>query len=255
MNPIEMRRLHCDRRGPRDEYPGRTNPVRPPSPSAPPRCSEKPRADPSYPRRCNPNPKPPLSETQRELAERYLPLARAMAHRFARTFLAGRDDFQASACLALVEAAQAFDAAKGVDFSTFARLRIRGALIDARRGFLCDGWRGSVEFTPRFQPLEADSEARGRCVGAHGEEPVGASLELHDDVEYWLRRLPKRHAVAFRHIYLDGMTQEETAELMGFSKAAMSRMHRETLLWVQQARLSREDARRSADVGRFQVAS
>jgi len=256
MTTIEMRRQHCDRSGSRPEFPSRTNPLRPPVSAEPSRPPEKPRSDATYSRKCNPNPaRPPLDEERRELAVRYLPLARAMAHRFGKAWPAGIDDFRSSACLALVEAAQAFDESKGVDFATFARVRIRGALVDAQRGFFSDGWRGAVEFAPKFQPLEDDSEARGRLIGARGEEPVGTDLEVQDDVEYWLRRLPARHAAAFRHIYLDGLTQEETAEIMGFSKAAMCRMHREALMWVQQARVAREDAaRRAAERGRMLAA-
>ncbi|WP_165244935.1 sigma-70 family RNA polymerase sigma factor [Paludisphaera soli] len=243
MNPIEMRRLHCDRRVPRTDFPSRTNPARPPTtPSEPARRPDKPRADASYPARCNPNPRPPLNDVQRELAMRYLPLARALAQGFAKSWPAGRDDFQASACLALVEAAQGFDESKGVDFATFARLRIRGALIDAQRGFFSDGWRGAVEFKPKFQPLGPDAEGRGTLIGASGEEPVGTSLERQDDVEYWLRRLPSRHSSAFRLIYLEGKTQEQAAEILGVSKASMCRMHRETLIWIDQARLA-QDAR------------
>jgi RNA polymerase sigma factor (sigma-70 family) len=176
------------------------------------------------------------------LAVRYLPLARSLAGGFARSWPAGRDDFQASACLALVEAAQGFDDSKGVDFATFARLRIRGALIDAQRGFFSGGWRGAVEFKPRFKPLGPDMETQGKVLGASGEEPVGTSLERQDDVEYWLRRLPSRHSSAFRLIYLEGKTQEQAAEVLGISKAAMCRMHRETLMWIDQARLA-HDAR------------
>jgi RNA polymerase sigma factor (sigma-70 family) len=216
-------------------YPGRTNPCRRPQPRdaerSPGQC-----ADASYPAKCDPRkPKSPLNDDQRGLTVRYLPLAQALARRTARTWPAGSDEFQSTAFLALVEAAQAFDESRNIDFATYARHRIRGALIDVQRKMFSDGWRGRAERAPRFQPLEADSEERGRVVGVQAEEPVGTKLETADAIENWLQKLPARHSTAFRHLYLDGKTLEEAAALVGCSKASMSRLHRETLTWTHQA--------------------
>lgn len=187
------------------------------------------RSTPAYPDKCRPrSTRPPLSQTQKDLAERYVPLARSLAKKFAKTCPTACDDFRASASLALVEAAQAFDPDRGIAFATYARHRIHGALVDAQRELFSDGWRGAKELRPRFRPLEPD-ENRGTFIGQHADEPVGASLEARDDVDNWLRKLPARHAAAFRHIYLDGKTQEETADLVGCSKAGMCRLHRELI--------------------------
>ncbi|MDG3003406.1 sigma-70 family RNA polymerase sigma factor [Paludisphaera mucosa] len=238
MDTIPMRRnFSADRTRQAPSFPSRTNPMRPPAAPGSASAPMPRRGEACYPAKCNPNPpKPPLSDPQRELAARYVPLARSMAQGFAKSWPAGGDDYRATACLALVEAAQSFDESKGVDFATFARHRIRGALINAQRGFFSDGWRGSAEFAPKFQPLAPDSEVRGRVVGTHPDQPVGARLEEQDSLEHCLRRLPSRHAAAFRHIYLDGKTQEEAAELLGCSKASMCRLHRETLDRIDQTR-------------------
>lgn len=185
---------------------------------------------PSFPAKCRPrSTRPPLTECQRDLAERYVPLARSLAKRFAKNCLWAYDDFRASASLALVEAAQAFDPARCIDFATYARRRIQGALVDAQREMFSEGWRGAKELRPRFRSLDSDIDAAGATFGLSPDEPVGTSLEAKDDVEHWLRKLPPRHAAAFRHIYLDGKTQEETADLVGCSKAAMCRLHREVI--------------------------
>jgi RNA polymerase sigma factor for flagellar operon FliA len=162
-------------------------------------------------------------------------LAQALAGRAARDWPTGRDELQSTAFLALVEAAQAFDPSRNIDFATYARHRIRGALIDVQREMFSEGWRGRAEQAPRFQPLEADSEERGRVVGVQAEGPVGTELETADAIENWLQKLPARHSTAFRHLYLDGKTLEEAAVLVGCSKASMSRLHRETLTWFHQA--------------------
>jgi DNA-directed RNA polymerase specialized sigma24 family protein len=78
------------------------------------------------------------------------------------------------------------------------------------------------------------AEAHGRIIGAEPDEPVGASLELQETVEGWIRGLPRTHSQAFRHIYLDGKTQEEAASLVGCSKSYMSRLHREAISWLHQ---------------------
>lgn len=59
-----------------------------------------------------------------------LKLARAHWRRRRRFQL---DDYRQEACLALVIAAQRFDATRGILFTTFAHVRIVGALIDADR--------------------------------------------------------------------------------------------------------------------------
>ncbi|APW62375.1 sigma-70 family RNA polymerase sigma factor [Paludisphaera borealis] len=230
-----MRRSPFSQRQEKTGFSDRTNPCRPPQPRdaerSPGRC-----ADASYPAKCDPRkPRTPLNDDQRGLTVRYLPLAQILARRTARSWPAGSDEFQSAAFLALVEAAQAFDPSRNVDFATYARHRIRGALLDVQRELFARGWRGKADRIPRFQSLRADSETKGRVVGVQAEEPVGTDLEAADAIETWLKKLPARHATAFRHLYLDGKTVEEAAALAGCSKGAMSRLHRETLTWFHQA--------------------
>jgi RNA polymerase sigma factor (sigma-70 family) len=191
-----------------------------------------------YLAKCNPNrARQPLTEEQQDLATRYLPLARSLASRMRHAWPGARDEFESAASLALVEAAQAFDTARGVNFATFARHRIVGALRDLRRELYSRGGRGDVANArlPRFSRLAHDTEDQGHLIGAEPDEPVGAELELVDTVESWIRQLPRTHSLAFRHIYLDGKTQDEAAKLVGCSKAYMSRLHQEALTWLHQA--------------------
>jgi len=217
-------------------FPLRARPDQPSSPVGSERSAARNPTSP-YPRSCNPNPpKPPLNDAQRALVMQYLPLARAMAHRIARKWPAGSDDFQSAAFLALVEAAQAFDPLRGVSFATFARPRVQGALVDAQRGLFIKGWRGTAETRPKFEPLEPDSELRGRVVGAQADPPIGADLETNDAVEHWLKKLPARHSTALRLIHLDGKTQAEAAALVGCSPATIHRLNRDAPLRVQRAK-------------------
>ena len=71
-----------------------------------------------------------LNEAQRDLATRYVPLAEMQANNFGTTHQLDPDELRSTAYLALVEAARTFDLSREVNFATFARHRIRGALRD-----------------------------------------------------------------------------------------------------------------------------
>jgi RNA polymerase sigma factor (sigma-70 family) len=188
-----------------------------------------------YPGRCNPNrTRPPLDDDQQGLATRYMPLARSLARRMKDSFPDARDEFQSAAFLALVEAAQSFDSSRSVGFASFARHRIWGALCDLRR-----------EIIRRFRPCGSKSElvvmhlamgfeTGGRMFGIDSDERVGSELEALDSFENWIGRLPRLQAQAFRHIYLDGKTQKETAALVGCTKGWLNRIHSEGLRSLQE---------------------
>jgi RNA polymerase sigma factor (sigma-70 family) len=131
--------------------------------------------------------------------------------------------------MALVEAARTFDPARKVNFATYARHRIRGALRDYRRLVLADGWRGDPAHRPVFEALHGDIEKCGRVPRAEQDRPVGAEMESTEAVEKWLSRLPRTQAAACRLIYLHGKSQDEAAALLGCSKSYMSRLHREAI--------------------------
>lgn len=65
--------------------------------------------------------------TRDALIERYLPLARSLAHRYART-AEPLDDLEQVASVALIRAIDAFDGARGTAFSSYAVPCIAGAL-------------------------------------------------------------------------------------------------------------------------------
>jgi RNA polymerase sigma factor (sigma-70 family) len=218
----------------RQSFADRTNPDRPPDRGN--RTASAPEhGDRRYPDRCNPNrTRPPLDEDQQGLATRYLPLARSMARRMKANCPGAGDELQSAAFLALVEAAQSFDPSRSVHFSTYARHRIWGALCDVRREIINRRRPGGSKSDLVVMRLGKEFQTGGRLIGAEPDEPVGSDLETLDTVENWIRQLPRPHALAFRHIYLDGKSQEETAALVGCSKSSLSRMHSQAISWLQQ---------------------
>ncbi|MGZ4247482.1 MAG: SigB/SigF/SigG family RNA polymerase sigma factor [Solirubrobacteraceae bacterium] len=128
-----------------------------------------------------------------ELVRRYLPLARKLAGRYARTQEPFDDLFQV-ACLALVKAVDRFDYDRGLAFSSFAVPTILGEL---KRHFRDKGWaihipRGLLELMLSVQNAEATLSSRG------GRSPTVVEIAeyLGVDTEQVLEGL---EAVAARH--------------------------------------------------------
>jgi RNA polymerase sigma factor (sigma-70 family) len=179
-----------------------------------------------YARYCD---RTPLTDDQRALAVRFMPMAQALARRAIRLGPPEDEELQSAAYMALVEAASTFDPSRKVKFATYVRHRIRGALRDYRRLVLADGWRGDPAHRPVFEKLRGNIEEYGRVLGVEPASPVGAEMESTEAVEKWLRRLPRAQAAACRLIYLHGKSQDEAAALVGCSKSYMSRLHREAI--------------------------
>ncbi len=174
-------------------------------------------------------PRSPLTPEKQTLAAEYLPMARRMTRPLKDAYPCYRDEFESAACMALVEAAESFDPGRNVRFSTFARLRISGALRDVQRRQAAYGWRGNASNAPPVHSLPDDAEERGRVLVATPEPPVDDRLERSDALERHLKRLPARHAAACREIYLHGRTQAEAARNLGLSQTRVANLHRESL--------------------------
>ncbi len=219
---IERRRGECGR-----GYPAKTNPNRT-------SAANRTTVDDSgrggtYPSRCNPDSRRnPLTEEQRELASQYMSLAASMV-RQARFSAMDRDEFKSVAYVALVEAARTFDPSLKVSFVAFARHRIRGALLDCRRSLMGLTRKDDAALGPRYRRLALHDEARASELDALVAPPDGSDLEETEELESYFRRLPKAQASACRLIYLDGKTQDEAAAQLGYSKAYLSRLHRDAL--------------------------
>ncbi len=151
----------------------------------------------------------PLTSAQSELAAKYVPLAKRMARRLPHVLPRERLDFRSAAFLGLCEAARAFDPAVGVDFSTYARRRIDGAM----RTYQAANPNG-------LNAADADNAVAPENLDA-------ARFDDRDQVLDLIRRLPQRHRHLCRLLYLDGMDRREAARVMGLSKSRVSRLHDE----------------------------
>ncbi|WP_435017771.1 sigma-70 family RNA polymerase sigma factor [Tundrisphaera sp. TA3] len=171
----------------------------------------------------------PLTPVQQELAEQFLPLARGLAKPLKKMFRHWRDDFESAACLALVEAARSFDPSRNIQFATFARFRIRGALNDVGRSMCLSGWEKDYENAPEVHRLTPLNEEFGVALNSPSNPAVGADVDAADSVDRHLRRIPPRHAEVCRLRYLEGKTLAEVAEVMGVSQSEINRIHRQAM--------------------------
>ena len=141
----------------------------------------------------------PLTEDQRELACRYLPLARKLAKPLKSMFIQWKDEFDSAACLALVEAARSYDPSR------------------------------NIRFAPDVVTLTPFNEEHGSVLVAVVPPPVGTETDDIDSIEHVLRKLPERHATVCRLHYLYGKTQAEIGEALGCSQSEITRLHRKSL--------------------------
>jgi len=112
----------------------------------------------------------PLAVHQQDRVAAGLPFVESLARRMASTMphSIDLDDLVQDGVLGLIDAANRFDADRGIKFETFAERRVRGAMIDALRR---DAWPRGVRRVRR--QLEAAREELRRELGA---EPTLADL-------------------------------------------------------------------------------
>jgi RNA polymerase sigma factor (sigma-70 family) len=171
----------------------------------------------SGPRRPRP-PLPPLTARQAERVEAYVPLARTIAKRYWSRWIHLRDDIIAEAYWGLVQASIRYTGQ--VRFRTFARHRIRGAILD----FLYP------EGKTRWRPGTADMLTFAHVPQVWGDEQDRIGIEF---VVRMSRRLPAAHGRFLRLMYLAGLNKKETARLMGLSESRGHYLHAEAMAYLK----------------------
>jgi len=139
------------------------------------------------------------------------------------------DEFDSACYFALVEAAESFDLLGATPFATFARYRIRGALLDVQRLVVPLGYRTDPKHAPKMEGLSGLPENDGRVICVEDDETVGFDLESDEEFEAMMRRLPAKHAQICRLIYKQGLSQYQAAEVIGLSQSRLSYIHKESM--------------------------
>jgi len=116
--------------------------------------------------------------SEEEMIESCRGLVYHHGHLLARNGMVEMEDAISEGFLGLVRAAKSFDPARDVKFSSYATVRIRGAIIDYIR-------RESPVTRGQFQRLRSYEDARTRLVTELGRDPseqdIAGRLQLSDD--------------------------------------------------------------------------
>jgi len=181
-----------------------------------------------------------------------------------------RKDIQGWAELGLVEAANAFDASRGVQFKTFAYYRIRGAIYDGLRKM---GWYPKSQ----YQQMRFEMAANEYMKDASAEPPVAGSAEaqLQDlkettgnimtcymlsleampeepadqkqvsaedmvvqaeqkrNVRWLLAKLPEINRAVLEGFYFGGLTLDQIGAKLGLSRSWVCRLHAKSLAMLR----------------------
>jgi RNA polymerase sigma factor for flagellar operon FliA len=174
----------------------------------------------------------------------------------------------------LLEARQRFDAARGVQFKSFAYYRVRGAVVDGvrsmaylpRRAYarlkaaeavdlegeqITDAAGNAAPAQDAESALRVLDGVLGRVAAAYAtaasaedapqDDPEESLLarERRDAVQAALATLPEQEAFLLRGHYIEGRNFDELAAELGLSKSWASRIHTRALGRLREA-LSRE---------------
>lgn len=147
--------------------------------------------------------------------------------------------------IGLMEAARRYDPTSAASFKTFATYRIRGEIIDGLRAHSQGrpaeaGWNESVESIGESSGSSGGDEVSGfmssvkalstafELATSTSENPLEESLEKQT---LWgaVSRLPERERHVCELLYRMDLTMQDIANLMGTSKASVSRLHKRAL--------------------------
>jgi RNA polymerase sigma factor for flagellar operon FliA len=201
------------------------------------------------------------------LIHSHLSYAHALSAEILRTVppAVERAELEAAAELGLAEAARSFDAARGVQFKTFAYYRIRGAIYDSLRkmGWFSRSAYQDLRFQAAANDLMADQSAAPQSEGTDVEALTGSVVQcymvsldasrhdavdpkespekglerqqLSDKLRQALTRLPEKNRKILEAYYYEDRTLEEIGAGMGLSKSWLCRMHAKSIEMLREA--------------------
>ena len=183
-----------------------------------------------------------LTPALQRMVLRYLPLARKLSKSSKAAWPQYAQEFDASAYLALVEAAESFRPEHNVNFATWARIRIKGELHDIHRKIKQRCWKKKLPNARRsFFYVPGFHEACSRMLTSP-DQPVGRDVEVDDRISTWLSLLPPRHAHICRELYLEHRSQTDIAAEIGLARSRICVIHAEALQLLRELSAVQEAA-------------
>ena len=154
----------------------------------------------------------------------HLNFARQFARQFCRSLPShvDVDAVESDALLGLILAARAFDPLRGVIFTTYAKRRIRGAILDGLRERQGRGQRQHMRFVSLSTPM-GDEVTLGDVLADRGL-PVDSALEQTEEIARLLRPARRVARRLVREHFIEGYSQEEIARRHGLSPSRVSQL-------------------------------
>jgi RNA polymerase sigma factor (sigma-70 family) len=183
-----------------------------------------------------PHPHPGRGRCRNEWALRHLPLVRSIVYGLRRRLaLADVDDLVSAGTVGLIEAAERFDAKRGVPFAVFAYSRVKGAIVDELRRLpeMSHIGAGALSADVSLQaPVDLDETLTLIDVIPDPQSPEPELRAEFGEVVDAFSKLPCREREILG-LYTAGHTMAEIAEQHGCSESRASQI-------VLQARLRLE---------------
>lgn len=196
------------------------------------------------------------------LIESHISYAHAVAAELLARFPAhvDRQDVLSAAEYGLVQAANTYDATKGVAFTTFAYYRIRGAVFDllretiktsrfeeAANEYMMDYTAGAS--APSYAEVKnlaagivasyflSSEKSAPEARLQSPEAPLDSLLkkEQQKEIRQALKNLPEKNRKVLEAYYFEDLTLEEIGKRLGLSKSWVSRMHAKGLEMLRPA--------------------
>jgi RNA polymerase sigma factor (sigma-70 family) len=198
-----------------------------------------------------PNDEAPGNEVEKKRIERqnlavqYMPLAYKIAGSFAKNWSWMRDELESEAMVALVEAANNYDPAFNTKFTTYARIRITGALTTFRTRMMQsvsetensseDGetleqkkvWRHTKP-TSNLSLDEVNNYLQ-KCNNASYHARTEENLAMMEELQEYIKRLPRRHRAVISAFYIESSEVEDVARRCRCSVTRLRAIHREAV--------------------------
>lgn len=187
----------------------------------------------------------PLTDAQRDEAEKYLKLCGYAADRFARRYRGiGRDEYLSAAFEGLADAVKGFDPARGVTLEYYAPRRIEGACLDLMRAE--DGgvvrrtrWGRAVAAAGagyRVLSLDGEAASPGRAEALLPPDPApppGAALADREGFERLLVGLRAVETFVVRKVYgPEDWSFDRVGAHLELSPSRIGQIHRAALAKV-----------------------
>lgn len=179
-----------------------------------------------------------LHQNDRAKVVQFLPLVERVAKRIARRLprSVALDDLVGAGSLGLIHAVKHFDPARAPSFTSYAELRIRGAILDHLRAldWLPRSIRASVKRGESDTAvISIDDRAGPGCDGFAGSVPMPSTLleqrELRTRLTAAIAALTERSRRVLALYYVDELTLKEIGEVLGVTESRVCQLHGEAV--------------------------